>query len=80
MIESRERLVKDALSKHDSRYFVVSLVSKRANQLAKHPDSKGVGWAINQALKEFIGDEIKFDIPTVEKPPKRARSGRAAKS
>lgn len=79
MTEAREQLVKDALSRHDSRYLVVSVVAKRANQLARHPESQGTGWAINQALKELLENKVKFEVPAVEKPQKRGRPARTGK-
>ncbi len=79
MIEARERLVREALVKHESRYLVVSVVAKRANQLARHTDSQGAGWAINQALKELLDDKIKFDAPVAEKMQKRGRPARSGK-
>lgn len=79
MTEARERLVKDALARLESRYMVVSVVAKRANQLARHPESQGAGWAINQALKELLDDKIKFDVPAVEKVVKKGRTTRSGK-
>ena len=79
MTEARERLVKDALAKLDSRYMVVSVVAKRANQLARHPESQGAGWAINQALKELLDDKIRFDVQPVEKIEKKGRPARSGK-
>ncbi|MBI4468439.1 MAG: DNA-directed RNA polymerase subunit omega [Acidobacteria bacterium] len=79
MNEARERLVKDALARLESRYMVVSVVAKRANQLARHPESQGAGWAINQALKELLDDKIKYEVPAEEKVPKKGRASRSGK-
>ena len=79
MTDARERLVKDALARLESRYMVVSVVAKRANQLARHPESQGAGWAINQALKELLDDKIQFDVPAVEKIVKKGRTSRSGK-
>ena len=79
MTEAREQLVKAALSRHESRYLIVSVVAKRSNQLAHHPDSQGTGWAINHALKELLEEKIKYDLPTLEKPQKKGRTTRSNK-
>ncbi|MBI3950162.1 MAG: DNA-directed RNA polymerase subunit omega [Acidobacteria bacterium] len=64
MTGSRKKFVEQALSKVGSRYLVCSLVSKRANQFIRHPDSQGVAWAVNQALQELVEGRIRHQAPT----------------
>jgi DNA-directed RNA polymerase subunit K/omega len=71
MTGSRKKLVEQALSKVGSRYLVCSLVSKRANQYIRHPDSQGVAWAVNQALRELVDGRIRHQSPTLSETPSR---------
>ncbi len=74
---TRVKLAEEALSKFESRYLICSVVAKRAKQLVKHPESQGLAWAINQALKELNEGALPFEQPEVEKP--RARRSRRAR-
>lgn len=69
MTETRKKLVEQALSKVGSRYLVCSLVSKRANQYIRHPDSQGVAWAVNQALRELVDGRIQHQPSLLSETP-----------
>ena len=75
---TRVKLAEEALSKFDSRYLICSVVAKRAKQLVKHPESQGLAWAINQAMKELNEGKIPFELPEVERP--QARRGRRTRA
>lgn len=66
MTGTRKKCVEEALSKVGSRYLVCSLVSKRANQYIRHPDSQGVAWAVNQALQELVEGRIRYQSPALQ--------------
>jgi DNA-directed RNA polymerase subunit K/omega len=77
---TRVKLAEEALSRFESRYLICSVVAKRAKQLVKHPESQGLAWAINQALKELNDGKIPFEQPELEGPQtrrqRRARTSR----
>jgi len=71
MLATREKLADEVLSRIDSRYLVCSLVAKRARQVARHQDSQGLAWAINQSFKELKEGKISYQMPLLEKPQAR---------
>jgi len=75
---TRVKLAEEALSRFESRYLICSVVAKRAKQLVKHPESQGLAWAINQAMKELNEGKIPFKQPELE--GSQARWGRRTRT